>query len=166
MSSRSTPPDGVVRSTITVQSDWLDYNGHMNVAYYLVAFEQGIEDLKCTYGLDAEYRATQQRSTVALESHVTYQREAMEGQQLRIESQILATDGKRLHIAQAMYRDTTLLATQEILSISFDLAARKTCPFDPRLLSRINALIEARSATARPAWVGRTITLTASKPAT
>lgn len=164
MTPHTLPADGIVCSHLNVQPDWLDYNGHMNVAYYLVAFEHGVEDLKTTYGLDADYRAAKLRSTVALESHLTYQNEAAEGEPLQITTRILATDGKRLHVAQAMTRDGTLLATQEILSISFDLAARKTCPFEPSLLARINALVEAQMTTSRPTWIGRTISLKASKP--
>jgi acyl-CoA thioester hydrolase len=164
MSIDNLPRDGIVRSAVTVLSEWLDYNEHMNVAYYLVAFEQGIEDLKNAYGLDAAYRAANQRSTVALEAHLTYQNEANEGEQLRVETRILDTDGKRLHLAQALYRDDVLVSTQEVLSISFDLAARRTCPFEPALLSRIKTLIAAQSTLPRPGWIGRAISLSASKP--
>ncbi|MSR12970.1 MAG: thioesterase-like protein [Gammaproteobacteria bacterium] len=165
MSAEVLPADGIVHSHLTVLSEWLDYNRHMNVAYYLVAFEQGIEDVKCAYGLDAAYRATKQRSTAALEAHLTYQNEANEGERLRVETRILDTDGKRLHLAQALYRGDLLLATQEVLSISFDLAARRSCSFEPELAVRIAALIAAQATLPRPGWVGRAISLKASKPA-
>lgn len=156
--------NGIVHSRMTVRDEWLDYNGHMNVACYLVAFEQGIEDLKCAYGLDAHYRTTALRSTVALENHLTYQNEAMQGDELRIESRIFGTDGKRMHFCQAMYRAETLLATQEVLSLSFDLAARRSTPFAPELLANIKQMIALADATPRPRWIGRSISLDSRKP--
>ena len=155
---------GVVYSRVAVREDWLDYNGHMNVAYYLVAFEHGLEDLKCAYGLDETYRTTRQRSTVALETHLTYQNEALLGDVLRIESRILGTDGKRLHFCQAMYRDETLLATQEVLSLSFDLAARRSQPFEAPLLANIQQMIEQSAANPPPSWIGRVIGLKSPRP--
>lgn len=156
--------DGIVLTHLTVRPEWLDYNDHMNVAWYNAAFDLAIEDLKAAYGLDAAYRLAHGRSTVALEAHITYQREATLGDALRIESRILATDGKRLHLAQAMFRDATLLATQETLSLSFDLAARRSCPFDPALRARIDALVAAQAAGPRPTWIGRRIGLDSPRP--
>lgn len=164
MNNTQLPADGIVRTLLTVKPEWLDYNDHVNVAYYVVAFEHGIEDLKATYGLDASYRQEHQRSTVALEVHLTYQNEARRGDDLRIESRILGTDGKRLHLCQAMYRETTLLTTQEVISISFDLMARRTCPFAPELLVKIEALQVAQAKHSPPSWVGRSISLEAKKP--
>ena len=158
------PADGLVITRLEVLPEWLDYNGHMNVAYYIAAFDLAIEDLKATYGLDAAYREAHRRSTVALESHITYQQEAHLGEALRIESRILGTDGRRLHVAQAMYRDTTLLATQEALSVSFDLDARRSCFFDPSLRARIEALQVAQAAAGIPSWVGRRIGLDTRRP--
>jgi acyl-CoA thioester hydrolase len=158
------PSDGLVITRLEVLPAWLDYNGHMNVAYYIAAFDLAIEDLKAAYGLDAAYREAHQRSTVALESHITYQQEAHLGEALRIESRILGTDGRRLHVAQAMYRDTTLLATQEALSVSFDLDTRRTCFFDPPLKARIDMLQAAQAVTGTPSWVGRRIGLDTRRP--
>jgi acyl-CoA thioester hydrolase len=164
MDTNALPDNGIVVSTLTVKPEWLDYNQHMNVAYYVFAFDLAIDDLKDTYGLTEAYRLAQQCSTVALEAHITYQNEATLDEVLRIESRILDTDGKRLHLAQAMYRDTTLLATQETLSISFDLQTRRARPFDPALLQRIQALQQAQLTLPRPSWAGRIISLASGKP--
>ena len=156
--------DGIVYTQVDVRDEWLDYNGHVNVAYYLIAFEHGLEDLKCAYGLDEQYRAREKRSTVALENHLTYQNEAMQGDSLRIESRVLATDGKRMHFCQAMYRDSTLLATQEVISLSFDLAARRSSPFAPTLLANIQRMLEQSANLPKPSWIGRTISLNSKRP--
>ncbi len=158
------PANGIILSRLTVKPEWLDYNDHMNVAYYNAVFDLAIEDVKAAYGLTEAYRLANQRSTVALEAHITYQQEATLGDELRIESRILETDGKRLHLCQAMYRDTTLLATQETLSLSFNLATRRSCPFDPSLLARIEDLQRAQARVLKPGWIGRTIGLRSPKP--
>ena len=153
----SIPDNGVVFTTATVLSEWLDYNGHMNVVYYVAAFDIGIDKLKAVYGIDSDYIATEQRSTVALEAHITYQNEASLGQALRIGSRILDFDSKRTHLYQEMYRGDDLLATQETLSISFDLKARKSQPFAPTIAANIEAMYEAQRGLPRPDWVGRAI---------
>lgn len=159
------PADGIVVTTTTVREEWLDYNQHMNVACYVLVFDLGIDDIKTIFGLNAKSREMQQRSTVALEAHVTYQREALRGEKLRVESRILACDGKRLHYAQEMYRGSELLATQEMLSISFNLATRRTCPFEPAVMARIRQLETAQARLPRPTWAGRTIGLGGKRPA-
>jgi len=57
-----------------VQSEWIDINDHMNVAYYLLAFDQAVDALWATFGLTEEYVRTHSSSTIAVESHVTWQR--------------------------------------------------------------------------------------------
>jgi len=164
MSHASIPTDGLVIDHATVVPEWIDYNGHMNVAYYIKAFEIGIDSYKAVVGMTLPYIESTGRSTVALESHVTYQQEAHLGEALRIETRILACDGKRVHVYQEIYRDATLLATQETLAISFDTKARRTSPFEPAIADNYQSMVEAQAAVARPAWVGRAISITARKP--
>lgn len=161
----SIPENGVVITTATVLPDWLDYNDHMNVAYYIAAFDIGIDELKAVYGIDSNYIETNQRSTVALEAHITYQNEASLGEELQIGTRILDFDGKRTHLYQEMYRRDDLLATQETLSISFDLKARKSQPFEPAIAANIEAMYQAQQALSRPDWVGRAVGIKRGKPA-
>ena len=155
--TKATPKNGIVITEATVQPEWLDYNDHMNVAYYIAVFDTGIDDLKAVYGITGTYIEVQKRSTVALEAHITYQNEASIGEKLRVETRIIDFDAKRTHLYQEMYRDATLLATQETLSISFDLNARKSCEFEPRIAENIAALYEAQRELERPEWVGRAV---------
>jgi acyl-CoA thioester hydrolase len=140
-----------------VQPEWVDYNDHMNVAYYIAVFDTGIDALKAVYGISGTYIETQRRSTVALEAHITYQNEANIGENLRVETRIIDFDTKRTHLYQEMYRDDTLLATQETLSISFDLDARRSCEFEPRIAENIAELYAAQKDLKRPEWVGRAV---------
>jgi acyl-CoA thioester hydrolase len=158
------PDRGLVIDETAVVPEWIDYNGHMNVAYYIKAFEIGIDSYKAVVGLTLDYIERTGRSTVALESHVTYQQEAHLGERLRIETRILDCDGKRVHVYQEIYRDTALLATQETLAISFDTGARRASPFAPEVAANYQRLIAAQAAQPRPPWVGRAISINARRP--
>ena len=164
--TKAIPENGVVTTEASVLAEWLDYNDHMNVAYYIAVFDMGIDDLKAVYGISGSYIETQKRSTVALEAHITYQNEASIGEKLRVETRIIDFDAKRTHLYQEMYRDDELLATQETLSISFDLNARKSCEFEPRIAESIAALCEAQRDLERPEWVGRAVGIRRGKPKT
>ena len=166
MSATPLPANGLVITTAEVIPAWLDYNEHMNVTYYLVAFETGIEAYKHLVGLTPAYIAERRRSTVALEAHITYQREAAQGDRLRIETRVLDCDGKRAHVYQEMYCDDLLLSTQETLALSFDIAARRSAPFETHVAAGYAALIAAQQALPRPPWVGRAIGIRQGRPGT
>ncbi len=160
----SVPDNGIVITEANVLPEWLDYNDHMNVAYYIAAFDIGIDELKMTYGINGDYIEREQRSTVALEAHITYQNEASLGDTLRIESRVLDFDGKRTHLYQEMYRGDDLAATQETLSISFDLKTRRSCTFDSAIAPNIERLRAAQASLPRPEWVGRSVGIRKKKP--
>jgi acyl-CoA thioester hydrolase len=160
------PENGIVVTTVTVLKEWLDYNDHMNVAYYVAAFDLGVDAVKVTVGIDSEYIETRKRSTVALEAHITYQNEASLDERLRIETRVIDFDGKRTHLYQEMYRDGDLLATQETLSISFDLEARRTSPFEAHVARNYERMLDAQKTLPRPVWVGRRVNIRQAKPST
>ena len=86
-----------------VLPEWIDINDHMNVAYYLLAFDQAVDVLWSQFGMNEEYVRVHSSSTIAVESHVTWQREILEGAKYVVTSQILAFDDKRIHQFQRMY---------------------------------------------------------------
>ena len=148
-----------------VLPEWLDYNDHMNVAYYIVAaFDLGIDAFKAVSASISTYIEREKRSTVALESHITYQREASLGEKLRVNTRLLDYDGKRCHIYQEMYRDE-LLSTLETLSISFDTALRKSCPFADDVAPRYQQMHEAQNHLPIPEWVGKSVGIKRKNPA-
>ncbi len=155
---------GIVVTRTAVEPAWLDYNSHMNVAFYVLAFDRAIDDIKAEFGIDEAYRAARHRSTVALEAHITYQNEAALGDVLEIETRIADCDSKRVHFAQEMYRGDQLLATRESMGVSFDLRERRTCPFEPEVLERLQALHARQAVWPRPAWLGRRVGLGQGRP--
>ncbi len=142
---------------LTVQPAWIDYNGHMNVAYYVLAFDLAVDEVFNLFGLTEAYRSTNGRSSFALESHVTWQRELHLGDPLRVTAQFLGFDGKRVHTIYHMYHAESgfLAATSEWLQISVDMTARRSAPFEPLLADKIASLVARHRDLPRPAEVGR-----------
>lgn len=147
------------RHRAVVLPEWIDYNGHMNVAFYLLAFDQATDLFFDYLGLDAAHREAAGGSTFAGDIHLTYQRELGEGDALRVTSQLLGFDDKRLRFFQHMVHAEQgfLAATMECLTLYVDLARRKVAPFPPGIAARLEAVFAAHSALPLPAEAGRVI---------
>lgn len=143
----------------TVRPEWIDFNGHMNVAYYVLAFDGATDKFFDYLGLDETYRNATNRTTFALEHHVVYLREVKLGDPLRFTTQLLDYDAKRLHYFHRMFHaeEGYLAATSEIISAHVDLVARRTFALGPPDDSRIVALGAAHAALKRPEQAGRVI---------
>ena len=141
----------------TVLREWIDYNGHFNLAYYMVAFDHGTDAFWDAFGLDDPYRARTGTSTYALESHVTYRRELREGDPFRITSVLLDFDAKRIHYFHRMYHDTEnyLAATNELLFINVDVAHSRSTPFAADMQETLGRIREAHRRLEVPAESGR-----------
>lgn len=136
------------RYRANVRQDWIDYNGHMNVAYYVLAFDHGTDAFWDYLGIGEAYLKRTNHSAFALETHVTYQGEVRLGDSLRITSQLLGFDAKRLHFFHRMFHGEKgyLAATLECVSLHVSLDSRRAAPFpDDRLafLARVKAAHDA-----------------------
>ena len=122
-----------------VLPEWIDINDHMNVAYYVLAFDQGVDLLWGQFGLTNEYIEETGSSTFAVESHVTWQREIAEGERYVITSQILAYDEKRIHQFMRMYHadGDYLCATAEWMNLHVDMKVRRVAPWPEAILESI-----------------------------
>jgi acyl-CoA thioester hydrolase len=142
-----------------VHPEWIDYNGHMNVAYYVLAFDHATDVFFDFLGLDEDYRMTSGNSTFAVEAHVTYQREVAEGDELRFTTQLLGFDAKRIHFIHHMYHADQgyLAATAEWLSLHVDLEQRRVAAMPEAIAERLAEVHTAHGALPVPAEVGRVI---------
>ena len=143
----------------TVQPDWIDWNGHMNVGYYVVAFDKPTDTLCAQFGCSWDYTREKIGMTFVLEAHVTYDREVKEGDPLRITSQILDHDAKRLHYIHAMYHETEgyLAATNELMLMNIDYETRRSAPWPEWAMERIDRLAAAHKSLHVPKQAGRLI---------
>lgn len=138
---------------------WIDYNGHMNVAYYLLAFDQATDLFFDHLGLDAAHREATGGTTFAGDIHLTYQRELREGDPLRVTAQLLGYDDKRLRFFQRMHHaeEGFLAATMECLTLYVDLARRRVAPFPTEVQARLAAVQAAHRGLPLPPEAGRVI---------
>ena len=98
MPDRSEPaiPTPFVSSVMHVEPAWIDYNGHLNMAYYNVLFDRAVDEVYELLGLGLDYLKTRRHSTFTAEVHVRYLRELKEGDPVRVSFQLLDYDAKRL----------------------------------------------------------------------
>jgi acyl-CoA thioester hydrolase len=163
----SSIPAPYISERDTVPPEWIDVNGHMNVACYLKAFDRAFDEAYEQIGLTMANLAATGSSTFAAEMHLTYQRELMEGDPIRIATQLIGFDDKRMHWIQSMYhrREGFLAATAEWLVLHIDLRQRKVAPIPEKLQRQLAAVLAAHAGLPRPPETGRRIDLGNRKPA-
>jgi acyl-CoA thioester hydrolase len=144
-----------------VQPEWIDHNGHMNLAYYTVMFDHATDMMFDELDLGLAYRRRTNLGTFVTETHNRYERELLVGDKVRVTIQIVLADDKRLHLAHEMYRldNGERAATQELLFLHVDLKARRVCPFPPDLHERVHVAAAAHACLPRPDWVGRHVAM-------
>jgi acyl-CoA thioester hydrolase len=155
----SVPAPFVALGEVVVRPDWIDYNGHMNVGYYHVAFDIAAEEFFQFLGLTPEFRERHQGTTFALESHLNFLREVKEGDALRFEARLLDHDAKRVHFYQEMFhaREGYLAASCESLSSFVSQSTRRTAPMPAELLGTLARTKAAHAALPRPWQIGHVI---------
>lgn len=145
----------------TVRAEWVDYNGHLRDAYYLLLFSYATDALLDQLGLDAAERARSQRSIYTLEVHLNYLQELKLGEPVRVQAQLLAHDAKRLQLYLSLHRgdEAEPAAACEQMLIHVDTAQGRSSPFGAALLARVEALAKAHADLPVPKYAGRRIGL-------
>ena len=113
--------------------DWTDYNGHMNVAYYVLIFDIcGAEKLMTEFKMGEDSAKTTSKSTMVVESHITYNQEVKEGDEVDVNLIYFDHDKKRLLYKLEMIHKSKkyLVSTIESLSLYVDLKERKVAEFE------------------------------------
>ena len=115
-----------------IKKKWTDYNNHMNVAYYVLVFDESWELMLQKFKMGENSAKTTQMSTMAVESHITYDNEVKEGDEVEIILTYFDHDKKRLNYKMEMIEKSTkkLSATIEFLSLYVDLSKRKVSEFE------------------------------------
>ena len=145
-----------------VEPDWVDYNNHMTESAFLTVFGWASDALFRYVGIDEDYRAGG-HSYYTVETHINYQREASLGEPLRVTTQVLGSDAKRLHLFHAMYRGGArpladggeLLCTGEQMLVHVDTAAGRSAPVLPGPAAAVTAVTAAHASMPTPPEAGR-----------
>jgi len=117
----------VLLATKKIIKEWTDYNGHMNLSYYILVFDIGAEVILSKFKMGEHSAKTTKKSTMVVETHTTYSQEVKEGDEVNVFISYFDHDNKRLHYKLEMYNKAknTLSATTEVLSLYIDLNIRK-----------------------------------------
>ena len=116
-----------------IKKEWTDYNGHMNVAYYVLIFDQyGSEELMTLFKMGEESAKNTKKSTMVVESHITYNQEVQEGDEVEVNLTFCDQDKKRIIYKLEMVHSEKkyVASTIEALSLYVDLAERKVAEFE------------------------------------
>lgn len=149
-----------------VRPEWLDYNGHMNVAYYVLVFDHASDAVLDLIDLGAAYRERSTGSVFVTEAHITYEQEVSAGDPLRVESRVLGFDGKRFILYHEMFTDDgdTVIAANEVMCLHVDLTTRRTAPLPEAAAARLEDLAAKHGRLPQPSRAGRAISLAARRP--
>lgn len=152
-------PAPIRTRTRTVPAEWIDYNGHMNVAYYVMAIDTSLDEVFDMLGLGEELVRAHRMGPMALVNQIHYVDELLEGQEFACDFQLLDADHKRLHLFVTMHHlaKGTVAATYEGLSMNVDLEARRSANYPEDCLARVNALKAAHAGLPRPDLAGAEI---------
>ncbi len=142
-----------------VEPAWIDYNGHMNVAYYVLVFDLAIDGFLDQLGLGEAYRTRTGCTVFTLELHVSYQRELKLNEQLQVSLQLLDHDQKRVHCFLRMHHVSSgeVAATMEQLFMHMDTATGRSARMTDEVLARLERLASAHVALPAPAERGARI---------
>jgi acyl-CoA thioester hydrolase len=155
------PPAPFLSSVMQIEPQWIDYNGHLNMAYYNVMFDRAIDQLWLKLGIGPGYMKERNGSTFTAECHVRYLREIHLGDPVQISILLVAADEKRLHTFQQLRHATEgwLSATSENMTVHIDMAKRKVAPFPADIQARIAAVANTHATVARPEGIGRKVAM-------
>lgn len=151
-------PSPIVSPPIEIERAWIDYNGHLNMAYYNVVFDRGSDVAFDQMGIGIDYVRQRGLTIYTAEVHICYVRELHLGDSVRVSFQLLDHDDKRLHAYQEIrHVDGWLAATSEVLSLHIDMAGPKVAPFPADILEAVGRLRREHGMLPRPERAGRSI---------
>lgn len=150
-----------ISAPMTVELGWIDYNGHLNMAYYNVLFDRAVDEVYELLGCGLAYLKETQHSCFTAEVHLRYLRELNAGDRVRVSFQLIDFDLKRLHYFEELRHadDGWLSATSENMALHVDMAARKTVAFPDNIAARLAAMKAAHAVLPAPDALGRRIAM-------
>ena len=126
-----------------IKKEWTDYNNHMNMAYYVLVFDQLWEIVLAKFKMGEQSAKTSQMSTMVVETHTTYNNEVKEGDEVEVNLTFFDHDKKRIHFKMEMIEKSSkkLSATLEMLSLYIDLSKRKVSEFEEEKVKLMDEFI-------------------------
>src|SRR3954464_11222115 len=138
------PAAPFLSSVMQIEPQWIDYNGHLNMAYYNVMMDRAIDEMWLQLGIGPAYMKARHGSTFTAECHVRYLREIHLGDPVQVSVYLLASDEKRIHTFEELRHATEgwISATSENMTLPTQMNARKAASFPTSPQPRINRLVD------------------------
>jgi acyl-CoA thioester hydrolase len=150
-----------VSSVMRVEPQWIDYNGHLNMAYYNVLFDRAVDEVYELLGIGPDYLERHQHSTVVAEMHVRYVRELHLTDPVRVTVQLLDYDAKRFHLFEQLFHaaEGWISATSESMTLHVDMTAKKVAPFPDSVMRALAHMKTSHARLPRPEAAGRRVAM-------
>ncbi len=144
-----------------VLEEWVDYNGHLRDAFYLLIFSYATDALMDRLGLDSQNREAGGHSLFTLEVHLNYLHEVKLGAQVEVRTQLIGFDKKRLHLYHSLHLtgEAQTLAGNEQMLLHVDLSGPHSAPFSEHTLALLHAIEAQQGDLPKQAYAGRVIGL-------
>jgi acyl-CoA thioester hydrolase len=154
-------PAPFISSVMRVEPAWIDYNGHLNMAYYNVLFDRAVDEVYELLGLGLDYVKTVQCSTFTAEVHVRYLRELLVEAPVQVSFHLLGFDDKRMHYFEELRHadEGWLSATSENMALNVDMTVKKVAAFPASVMALLDAMKAAHDRLPVPEGVGRRIAM-------
>jgi acyl-CoA thioester hydrolase len=155
------PPAPFLSSVMQIEPQWIDYNGHLNMAYYNVMMDRAIDEMWLQLGIGPAYMKERHGSTFTAECHVRYLREIHLGDPAQVTVYLLGADEKRIHTFEELRHASEgwISATSENITLHIDMNARKVAPFPTDIQARIRDVVDSHAGLARPEGIGRKVAM-------
>ena len=153
-----TIPTPIMSKPMAIEKEWIDYNGHLNMAYYNVLFDRCSDEAFEAMGMGLDYVKQRRLTIYTAEVHVCYVQELHLDHKVQVSFQLIDHDEKRLRAYQEIrHVDGWLAATSETLSLHVDMSGPKVAPFPADVMAKVEAMRAAHSVLPMPERAGRSI---------
>ena len=151
----------VIEYAAVVRPEWIDSNGHMNLAYYVVVFDLATDALYAALEIGDAYREATGNSCFTAETHTLYEREVHLADSLMVRSWLLGADTKRLHYFHEMFHVDSgeRSAVQELMALHIDMRVRRVTPYPADRYAALQQAVKHYAPATLPKGAGRRIAL-------
>jgi acyl-CoA thioester hydrolase len=151
----------IIEHEDVVRPEWIDSNGHMNLAYYVVVFDLATDKLYAALGIGDAYREATGNSCFTAETHTLYEREVRLGERLHVHTWLLGSDTKRLHYFHELFHADSgeRSAVQELMALHINMRVRRVAPFPDAQRAVLEDAVAKYAPAEPPKGIGRRIAM-------
>lgn len=144
-----------------VLPEWIDYNGHMNVAFYTMVFDEALDNFLDEIGIGESYVKTNQNGPYALQANYHYMNELLEGENFRVKIFLVDVNDKCFHVAMEIVSEKNLsvAAFCEQITMNVDLSRRKSNCYPDWVRAKFDKILSNQGGVQLPKQIGKPLGL-------